>query len=602
MTTADPTRPPSAHHATATPPHDTSGPGEGRYGTTDPTRLSAAHDATAAPLHGTSAPGDPTPPQAAHHATAAPPHNASGPGEGQYVTTDPTRPQAMAYASAAQPPRYPVPRSGAAVPPLSGGMQGPDHLAPLLSAVLAALAAGARDRNGPLPAGGPGQVDAAVRAALGGEPLPAHGVGADEALAALGRVLAYGSTDPADPACAGHLHCPPLAVAVAADLAASALNGSLDSWDQAPAATALETEVVAALAALTGFAPQLAAGTITTGGTESNLLGLLLARDRSGPGPGRHRILCSDAAHFSVRRSAALLGLGDDAVVAVATCPDQRVDPGALDAVCRRVLAANDVPTAIVATAGTTDLGAVDPLAACADVAHEHGVWLHVDAAYGGGALFSDRLTPLLRGIERADSVGLDLHKLGWQPVPAGVFLVRDRALYAPLTQRAKYLNPVDDEEAGLPSLLGRSPRTTRRADVFKIAVTLRALGRAGLGALVDRCHDLARHAAARVDRDPGPGDLELTAEPVLTTVVFRYVPTPHPGEPPARRSDAVNAELRRRLLAEGRAVVGRTEVGAGPGSVRLKLTLLNPHATERDVDALLRTVVEAGRAVEREL
>ncbi|MEU8137298.1 pyridoxal phosphate-dependent decarboxylase family protein [Streptodolium elevatio] len=486
--------------------------------------------------------------------------------------------------------------------PLAGGVSGPDALGELLGTVLASLAAGARDRGGPLPPGGPPAVDAAVRRALAADPLPARGVGAHEALADLTRVLAYGTADPADPACAGHLHCPPLAVAVAADLAASALNPSLDSWDQAPAATALETEVVAALAAAAGFVPGLAAGTVTTGGTESNLLGLLLARDRGGPSAGRHRILCSDAAHFSVRRSAALLGMGDDAVVPVATGADHRVDPGALDAVCRRVLAANDRPTAIVATAGTTDLGAVDPLAACADVAREHGVWLHVDAAYGGGALFSDRLAPLLHGIGRADSIGLDLHKLGWQPVAAGVFLVRDRALFAPLAQRAKYLNPADDEQAGLPSLLGFSPRTTRRADVFKIAVTLRALGRDGLGALVDRCHALARYAAERIDRDPGPGALELTAEPVLTSVVFRYVPHPHPGEPVGRHADLVNAELRRRLLTSGRAVVGRTEVGTGPGSVRLKLTLLNPYAGERDVDAVLRAVVEAGRAVERDL
>lgn len=498
------------------------------------------------------------------------------------------------------PPVLPAQQAFAA--PLAGGVSGPDALGELLDVVLTALAAGARDRGGPLPPGGPPAVDAAVRRALAADPLPARGVGAGEALAVLTRALAYGTTDPADPACAGHLHCPPLAVAVAADLAASALNPSLDSWDQAPAATALETEVVAALAALAGFTPGLAAGTVTTGGTESNLLGLLLARDRGGPSAGRHRILCSDAAHFSVRRSAALLGMGDDAVVPVATGTDHRIDPGALDAVCRRVLAANDRPTAIVATAGTTDLGAVDPLAACADVAREHGVWLHVDAAYGGGALFSDRLARLLHGIDRADSIGLDLHKLGWQPIAAGVFLVRDRALFAPLTQRAKYLNPADDEHAGLPSLLGHSPRTTRRADVFKIAVTLRALGRDGLGALVDRCHALARYAGERIDRDPGPGALELTAEPVLTSVVFRYVPHPHPGEPVGRHADLVNAELRRRLLTSGRAVVGRTEIGTGPGSVRLKLTLLNPYASERDVDALLRAVVEAGRAVERDL
>lgn len=118
-----------------------------------------------------------------------------------------------------------------------------------------------------------------------------------------------------------------------------------------------------------------------------------------------------------------------------------------------------------------------------------------MDAAYGGGALLSDRLAPLLDGIERADSVSLDWHKLGWQPVAAGVFLARRAETYASLARRAVYLNPQDDEEAGYPSLLGLSLRTTRRADAFKIAVTLRTLGRAGLGALVDTCHELARQA-----------------------------------------------------------------------------------------------------------
>jgi L-2,4-diaminobutyrate decarboxylase len=255
------------------------------------------------------------------------------------------------------------------------------------------------------------------------------------------------------------------------------------------------------------------------------------------------------------------------------------------------VVAGNDRITAIVATAGTTDLGAVEPLSEIAAVAAEFDTWLHVDAAYGGGALFSDRLAPLLAGLDRAHSVGLDLHKLGWQPIAAGVFLVRDAALLAPLAQRAAYLNPDDDEQAGYFSLLGHSPRTTRRADVFKIAVTLRALGRAGIGALVDRCHDLARHAAGAIRAHPR---LELVADPVLTSVVFRYLPE-HPVGPV--EADRINAALRRRLLGEGRAVVGRTEIGAGAGSVRLKLTLLNPYASVEDLDALLALVVDAGRA-----
>src|SRR5205814_6973305 len=164
--------------------------------------------------------------------------------------------------------------------------------------------------------------------------------------------------------------------------------------------------------------------------------------------------------------------------------------------------------------------GSIDPLRDTAALAAGYGAWLHVDAAYGGGALFSDRLAGLLDGLHKADSVSLDLHKFGWQPVAAGVFLAGSAQALCPLARRVAYLNPADDEEAGYPSLLGRSLRTTRRVDALKVAVTFRALGRRGLGGLVDACHDLALHAAARIADDDR---LELAAPPVLSTVVFRY-------------------------------------------------------------------------------
>ena len=458
-------------------------------------------------------------------------------------------------------------------------------LAGLLGVTLAALAAGAAARQGPAPVGAPAALARAWADRLAGL-LPADGIGAVAALGELVELFAAGSVDPADPRCAAHLHCPPLAVAVAADTAASALNPSLDSWDQAPFGTALEPALIASLASLVGFDPDRAGGVVTTGGSESNLMGLLLARERALPGAvrcglpsGRYRIFGSAATHFSVHRAAGLLGLGEDAVVRVKTGPDHRLDAEALGAALAAARAAGEQPIAVVATAGTTDLGAIDPLASIAEVAFAHGVWLHVDAAYGGGALFSDALAPLLAGLDRADSVGLDLHKLGWQPVAAGIFLSREATSLAALARRAEYLNPADDEEAGYTSLLGRSLRTTRRPDALKIAVTLRALGRHGLGARVDRCHALARYAAGRVAAVPA---LELYQEPVLTTVVFRY-----------RGTDQVNARLRRALLAAGSAVIGRTEID---GRIWLKLTLLNPETTQADVDALLVAVTEAAQ------
>lgn len=448
----------------------------------------------------------------------------------------------------------------------------PGALAPLLARVADALAAGAQARGGPVPAGGPPAVQAAVQAALGGAVAPEVGIGAENALSELTRLLAAGASDPVDPACAAHLHCPPLAVAVAADVAVAALNQSMDSWDQAPAATVIEQEVIGALAGLVGYSGD-SGGVLTGGGTESNLMGLLLARDA---GTGPLRIFCSPYAHFTIARSAMILGL--DNVVAVSVDAESRMDPRAL----RAALESYDGRSVVVATAGTTDLGTIDPLADIVAVAADHDAWVHVDAAYGGGALFSAKLKGMLGGIDGADSIGLDLHKIGWQPAPAGIFLTRKRDSFAPLAMSAAYLNPVDDEEAGFPSLLGLSLRTTRRADAFRIAVTFRALGIAVLGELVDSCHALTEYAAAAIADHPR---LELLAPPILTTVVFRY-----------RASSEVNAALRRQLIVDGTAVVGRTE---RDGKTWLKLTLLNPYAKPADIDRVLAAVAQAGAGME---
>ncbi|MFI1441208.1 pyridoxal phosphate-dependent decarboxylase family protein [Streptomyces fructofermentans] len=497
---------------------------------------------------------------------------------------------------------------------LASGPHGPDTLRPLLDTVLDALRAGAEARGGPLPAGGPGPVAARVRAALG-EVLPPHGDAT--ALHTLVRALAEGAADPADPLCAAHLHCPPLAVAAAADLAASVLNPSLDSWDQAPAASALEALVTEALAA--EVYPQAAARTgtqaraqprtqagaapdadphgrtpttggtptgttapsppgterpggsdalVTTGGTESNQLALLLARELHGGGV---RLVCGANAHHSLHRAAWLLGLPEPVTV---PAPAGTMDPVALDEALTRLPGPRG-SLLVAATAGTTDAGLVDPLPGIADLCRAHGARLHIDAAYGGGLLFSDRHRARLTGLDRAHTVTLDLHKLGWQPVAAGLLAVRDRDELAVLDHRADYLNADDDTEAGLPDLLGRSLRTTRRPDILKIAVTLRTLGRSGLGALVDQVCAHADEFARLVRRHPR---FELHDRPTLSTVLFR----------PAGATDDTVAAVRRTLLTEGRAVLGRARLD---DRLWLKVTLLNPHTGPGDLAALLDLV-----------
>ncbi|MFJ5777224.1 pyridoxal phosphate-dependent decarboxylase family protein [Streptomyces sp. NPDC093094] len=446
-------------------------------------------------------------------------------------------------------------------PPLASGPHGTEALRPLLGTVLDALDTGRAARGGPLPAGGPRTVARRLRSAVG-DVLPEHGD--PHALRTLVHALAEGAADPADPLCTAHLHGPPLAVATAADLAASVLNPSLDSWDQAPAASELETLVTRALAGLVhpgGTGDAL----VTTGGTEANQLALLLAREAQGGGT---RLVCGAGAHHSLTRAAWLLGLPEPVVV---PAPAGVLGPAELDA----ALSGRGGPLLVAATAGTTDAGLVDPLADIAAVCRAHGARLHIDAAYGGPLLFSDRRRDLLAGLDAADTVTLDLHKLGWQPVAAGLIAVREPADLRALHQRADYLNADDDTDAGLPDLLGRSLRTTRRPDVLKVAVTLKTLGRAGLGALVDAVCDHAEQLADLVTAHPR---LELHARPTLSTVLFR----------PAHATDDTVAAVRRRLLGDGRAVLGRARAD---GRLWLKATLLNPHTRPDDLAALLELV-----------
>nr|WP_168490534.1 aminotransferase class I/II-fold pyridoxal phosphate-dependent enzyme [Streptomyces sp. RLB1-33]QIY70454.1 aminotransferase class I/II-fold pyridoxal phosphate-dependent enzyme [Streptomyces sp. RLB1-33] len=445
-------------------------------------------------------------------------------------------------------------------PPLASGPEGPGALRPLLDTVLDALREGGEARGGPLPAGGPESVARRVRDAVG-DVLPEQGT--EDALRVLVRALAEGAADPAAPLCAAHLHCPPLAVATAADLAASTLNPSMDSWDQAPAASELEALVTRALAQEIGADDAL----VTTGGTESNQLALLLAREAH----AGVRLIHGANAHHSLPRAAWLLGLPDPVVV---PAPAGTMDLAALDEALTELQGLRG-SLLVAATAGTTDAGLIDPLPDIADLCEAHGTRLHIDAAYGGGLLFSDHHRGKLDGLDRAHTVTLDLHKLGWQPVAAGLLVVKDPHDLDALSHRADYLNADDDTEAGLPDLLGRSLRTTRRPDILKVAVTLKTLGRAGLGALVDQVCARAVELADLVEAHPG---FELYDPPTLSTVLFR----------PAEASDEAVAAVRRTLLHEGRAVLGRALLD---DRLWLKATLLNPHTRPGDLAALLKLV-----------
>ncbi|MFJ9313708.1 pyridoxal phosphate-dependent decarboxylase family protein [Pimelobacter simplex] len=389
-----------------------------------------------------------------------------------------------------------------------------------------------------------------------------------------------------EPSYAAHLNCPVVVPALLAELFVASVNSSMDTFDQSVGGTFIERRLIEWTAERIGYGEGADPdGVFTSGGSQSNLQGLLLARGRLERVPAeRLRILASAESHFSVQKSARLLGLGDESVVSVPTDERHRLDPVALERSLAACTALGLRPMAVVATAGTTDFGAIDPLEAVADLALAYDAWFHVDAAYGGGLLVSPTRRGRLQGIERADSVTVDFHKTFFQPVSSSAIIVRDRATLRPATWHADYLNP---REATNPNQVDKSLQTTRRFDALKLWVTLRSMGPRLIGEYVDAVVDLAT-AVHEAHRDAA--DLEFAAAPELSTLVFRYVP---PG--PAlddQRSATLNNAIREALYASGRAMVAATKVD---GVQHLKLTLLNPMATLADITAVLDLVRATG-------
>lgn len=437
------------------------------------------------------------------------------------------------------------------------------------------------------------------------ETLPSTGADVEEVIETVADEVVADSVQVSHEACVAHLQCPPTVPSLAAEVLLSATNQSMDSFDQAPAATLVEEAMTKEIASLFDY-PDSSDGVFTSGGTLSNVLGLLLARDwycqeqygvcvQTDGTPevaDRLRVLCSSAAHFTAKQAAHQLGLGEDAVVMVQTDAQDRIDLNALDRQLDRLTTSELSPFVLVGTAGTTDAGAIDPLGELANRAREYGLWFHVDAAYGGACAFSDRLAPKIDGIERADSIALDFHKLCFQPVSCGAFLVRNEDHYRLLDRNAAYLNPERDDEAGVPNLVGKSLQTSRRFDALKPYVTFQTMGKSGLADCIEYVCDLTTAVATTIRKSE---DLELCYDPPLSTVVFRYIP----DADDEATVDAVNRTIRDDLLDSGEAVLARTEVN---GTAALKCTLLNPCTTRVTLESILMTVCDRGRSLEREI
>ncbi len=382
------------------------------------------------------------------------------------------------------------------------------------------------------------------------------------------------------PSYMGHQVCPPFPTAVIADFVISTLNQSTAVWEMSPAGTIIEKEVIRWLADRAGY-PAEAEGTAVSGGSAANLTALLAARAHwlhSSRGE-RPVIVASTDAHYSIGRAAAIMGIAAEDVLKVPTDDAHRMDLAALREILEETEESDASVLAIVATAGSTATSAFDDLMAIADLRDRHETWLHVDAAHGASVLLSDSRKHLVRGLERADSFAWDPHKMLWMPLSLGVVLVREGTwLRRAFDADAPYLFHADHASENLGEM---TIQCSKRADAIKLWLTLKLLGTAPLTEALEKVTAMTRYLYERV-RDSD--DFEPMHEPQFNIFCFRY-----------RGSDALNAEIRERLIRSGEAWITSTIL---KGRRVLRVTMINPATELSHVDRML----ESARRIAQEI
>ena len=387
-------------------------------------------------------------------------------------------------------------------------------------------------------------------------------------------------------------------IAVLGDWLIATLNTSAATYEMAPVFTLMERAALSRMAELVGFTEH--DGVFGPGGSLNNLFAMQLARHRAAPDALARgdrtawAVFVSEQAHYSFRKATALLGMGTDALVTVPCDASGALDPTALQ---RAIVGTDRAPLMIGATSGTTVLGAFDPLDALADIAQEHGIWLHVDGCYGASTLVSPRHRHLMQGVHRADSLAWNPHKLLGVTQQCSALLTRHpAALRETFATGADYLFQKDKLHGELDSG-DKTFLCGRRADVVKLWLMWKARGDAGLAARVDRVFALGESLRARLREREA---FVMAAPPSFTHACFWWVP---PELRPFRFGDASPAQLARlhgvapvikdRMQREGTLMVGYQPLGDRPNFFRM--LLLNPEVQEADLDAVVELIDRYG-------
>jgi glutamate/tyrosine decarboxylase-like PLP-dependent enzyme len=376
---------------------------------------------------------------------------------------------------------------------------------------------------------------------------------------------------------------------LAGEIIANLSNTSMYTYELAPLATLIEQTIISRVGEIIGF-PQ-SGGSLTTGGSNGNMLGILCARQAMIPTSthngfdGREMVIfVSEEAHYSVLMAANVLGIGHRNVIKVSCDDDGRMKPSSLEDEIIFAKKEGRTPFCVVATAGTTVRGAFDPIRELADIAHREGLWYHIDAAWGGSCLFSNELNSLMSGCELADSICWDAHKMLGMPLICSLFIVKDKSILGRVCahgESAHYLFHSDSEEVDL----GRySLQCGRRNDALKLWLAWREKGDAGWAKIVENYFSLANHLEQRVNQE---ASLTMMSSRQWTNVCFRFDPQQENVD-----LNALNVEIRDRIMKGGKFMFSRANIG---DDVILRLVISNPKVTEQSLDALADEIITIG-------
>ena len=389
----------------------------------------------------------------------------------------------------------------------------------------------------------------------------------------------------------GHQVAPPVPVAALSGLVSAFLNNGMAVYEMGPVSSALERVVMQEVARTMGYGPQ-AGGIMTSGGTLSNLTALLAARQHQVTGDAWQEgtsqplaLLVSEEAHYCIDRAVKVMGWGKAGIIKVPTDEHFKLRADRLEACYRQAQRHGRQVIAVVGSACTTSTGSYDPLDAIADFCQQHGLWFHVDGAHGAPAAFSSTYQHLIKGLQRADSITIDFHKMMLTPaITTGLLFKEEAHSYRTFAQQASYL--LNEDEGEWFNSGKRAFECTKRMMSLQVYSIMRTYGARIFEENVTYLYSLARTFARMIEERPA---LQLALAPEANIVCFRYV-----GQnPDEAKWNQLNAAIRQEMLKDGTFYLVQTQLR---GRLFLRTTLMNVFTTEAVLSKLLDEVEAVGK------